>query len=67
MNSGKSSWVIALRAAIDTVIDRIAWEAVQELIPEYEAVLKSTSWKITQPLRIIAKEVRSFIHSKYPL
>lgn len=63
IKSGKESWVAALRTAVDTVIDRIAWTAVQELIDEYEAMRMSTSWKLTKPLRAVAKGLRSLVHS----
>lgn len=59
IKSGNASWVAALRAAIDTVIDRITWTAVRELIPEYEAMRMSTSWRVTKPLRAIAKRLRN--------
>lgn len=59
METGKESWVVALRAATDTVIDRIAWTTIRELIPEYEAMCKSKSWRITKPLRMIANWLRN--------
>jgi hypothetical protein len=39
MQAGGGSWVTALRAATDTVIDRIAWIAVREFQPRLEAAL----------------------------
>ncbi|MEI8366557.1 MAG: glycosyltransferase family 2 protein [Parachlamydiaceae bacterium] len=63
LRSGKGSWVAALRAAIDAVIDRIAWMAVRELIPEHKAMRRSTSWRLTKPLRAIAKGLRNLFYS----
>lgn len=62
MESGKAPWVAALRAASDTVIDRIAWTAIRELIPDYEAMRMSTSWLITKPLRNIAGWLRNMFN-----
>lgn len=36
IKSGNREWIAAFREAIDTVIDRIAWTAIRELIPDRE-------------------------------
>lgn len=51
MKSGKSSWVTAVRMAIDTVIDRIAWTTIKETIPQFESIVMSPSWKLIQRLQ----------------
>jgi len=79
IQTGGAPWVAALRAATDTVIDRIAWMAELDLYPrikaalaaqakaetaaetakaEVEALRASTSWRITAPLRSIARRLR---------
>jgi hypothetical protein len=79
IQTGGAPWVAALRAATDTVIDRIAWMAELDLHPrikatlaaqakaetaaetaraEVEALRASTSWRITAPLRSIARRLR---------
>lgn len=59
IKSGKAPWIAALRTATDTVIDRIAWTAIRESLPNYEAMRLSLSWRITKPLRSIAKWLRN--------
>lgn len=58
IQSGKAPWIAALREATDTVIDRIAWTTIRELLPDYEAMCKSKSWRLTKPLRKIAQWLR---------
>ena len=97
MHAGGTPWVTELRTAIDTVIDRLAWMAVREILPRAEAacaaktqaearaaaareaqfqaearavsaaasadaarrelnsIRQSTSWRITAPLRTLAR------------
>jgi hypothetical protein len=79
IKTGGDPWVLALRAATDSVIDRIAWMVVRDLLPrletalaaqvsaeavidgaraEVDALRASTSWRITAPLRAIARRFR---------
>jgi hypothetical protein len=65
MQTGGTPWVAALRAATDTVIDRVAWTAATteaKAQMEAEALRASTSWRITAPLRGISRRLGS-IHS----
>ena len=78
MQTGGAAWIAALRAATDTVIDRMAWmaerdrdlhddaalaartkaEAAAEAAKAEVAALRaSTSWRITAPLRSIARRL----------
>lgn len=63
MESSGAAWVAALRTGIDTVIDRIAWTAVRELIPNDKPMPMpmpvNDSWSITKPLRSIAEGLKS--------
>lgn len=72
IKSGNTSWISALRIAIDTVIDRIAWTAICELIPDYDAIripddgARLTSAASSEPvksLRAIAKGLRNLFNS----
>lgn len=71
IKSGNASWVSALRTATDTVIDRIAWTAVCELIPDDDArrmpdddaMRMSTSWRLSKSLCTIAKGLRNLVKS----
>lgn len=65
---GNTSWVSALRIAIDTVIDRIAWTAICELIPGYDAIRVAPdddtsrigiSSRLTKSLHAIAKKLQN--------
>lgn len=58
MELGKTPWVTALREATDTVIDRIAWTTINELLPKYETMCKSRSWRFTKPLRTLTTWLR---------
>lgn len=65
LSSGRMPWVASLREAIDTVIDRIAWHAIKEMLPhyetmrkDYEAVIVSKSWRYTKPIRQLTKWLR---------
>ncbi|MBA3957578.1 MAG: glycosyltransferase family 2 protein [Parachlamydiaceae bacterium] len=58
IEAGKDSWVISMRSAIDTVIDRIAWTSIREVLPAYEVMLASNSWRITKTLRILSTWLR---------
>ena len=72
IEAGGDLWVAALRAAIDTVVDRVAWMAVREFEPSLDsavaaqreaeaaqrAVLASRSWRLTAPLRGLARLFR---------
>ena len=63
IKSGKASWVAALRTAIDTVIDRIAWTAIRELIPEYEVMHMNhlnNALRPTNKLRAFANNLRNY-------
>jgi hypothetical protein len=65
LSSGGMPWVTSLRDAIDTVIDRIAWHSVKEMLPHYEilrknyeSVIVSKSWRYTKPVRQLTKWLR---------
>lgn len=64
IQSGGTSLIASLRTATDTVIDRIAWTAVRELMPEYDAMRMSAAWRFTKPLRTIAKKLRNLVMVK---
>src|SRR5690606_23820469 len=38
LRSGGASWVAELRMAVELVLERIAWRAVREILPELEAM-----------------------------
>jgi glycosyltransferase involved in cell wall biosynthesis len=71
MQTGGAPWIAALRAATDTVVDRIAWMAEHDLRARLEAALAaqakaeaeerglraSTSWRLTSPFRSLATRV----------
>lgn len=63
IESGKKPWIAALRVATDTVIDRIAWTAIREVLPKYKAMSTSTSWRLTKPLRIVSTWMRNILKS----
>jgi hypothetical protein len=72
MQAGGPQWSADLRAAVDTVINRIAWTAVRETLPHIAqataavsnaeaalaAVRASTSWRVTAPLRALKRLLR---------
>lgn len=61
IESGKITWIASLRAASDTVIDRVAWTAIREIIPKYEAMRTNLLWQMTTPLRRLYKSLRYII------
>lgn len=67
IRSGHKPWIKDLRIAVNTVIDQIAWKSIQKLIPEYDAILKSRSWKAIKLLHFIEKTLRNFIRSNLNL
>lgn len=61
MKSGGTSWIASLRTATDVVIDRIAWMAVGEVIPEYDIMRMSAAWRLAKSLRTIAKKLKNLV------
>lgn len=58
IESGQRPWISALREAVDTVIDRITWSTIREILPQYETMRMSRSWRLTQPLRSMMQWLR---------
>jgi glycosyltransferase involved in cell wall biosynthesis len=61
IKSGNNAWVTAFRAAIDTVVDRIAWTAIRELMPERESAPVTCANETMPMSKLLLRAVKNMI------